>query len=57
MNFTTVRDGQTRVDIKIYEGEHEQPETLVYILRLEIPPALRGTPLVCRDIYIFQLGK
>jgi molecular chaperone DnaK (HSP70) len=57
MNFTTVRDGQTRVDIKIYEREHEQPETLVYILSLEIPPALRGTPMVSRDMYVFQLGK
>jgi len=46
-NFTTVYDGQTRIDLKIYEERpNEQAQALLWTLSLEVPPALRGTPHV-----------
>ncbi|KAF2689788.1 actin-like ATPase domain-containing protein [Lentithecium fluviatile CBS 122367] len=46
MNFTTLHDWQSRVDIKIKESTYDKSDHLLWILSLEVPPALRGTPTI-----------
>ncbi len=47
--FSTVEDGQTSVEVRVFEGEHEAPEQNRMIARVELEgmnPAPRGVPLI-----------